>query len=96
VKRLEAEVQLYREAVITLAVLGGQDVPTFLRGDSAGLSAVEEVNLERLREWLARLPSGLQAAARARPSSGGRGGSGRRRAVSRKRREAVVGSDMET
>jgi hypothetical protein len=100
-KRLEAEVQVYREAVITLAARGGQDVPTFLRTEGAGLTEVEEANLERLREWLTRLFSGSQAPGRARPRSGsgprgGRGGGGRRRAASRNRREPVAGSDMET
>jgi hypothetical protein len=101
-KRLEAEVQVYREAVITLAARGGQDVPTFLRPpEGPGLTEVEEANLERLREWLARLVSGSQAPGRARPSSGsgargGRGGGGRRRAASRNRREPVAGSDMES
>jgi hypothetical protein len=89
---------LYREAVITLATRGGQDVPAFLRVDGVGLNEVQEGDVERLREWLASVVSMSQAApgrARASIRSGGRsgrGGSGGRR---HGRREAVAESDVD-
>ena len=98
-KRLEAEVEVYRAAMITLAARGGHDVPAFLRTDGASLNEVKEGDVERLREWLARIMSVPQThSGRARPSSrgGARGGGGRRRPGSRGRREPAAESEMET
>ena len=55
---LEAEVQLYREAVIALARRAGVEVPAFARADSGGGGKGAGGNVEELRVWLGRVLSG--------------------------------------
>ncbi len=74
--RLEAEVQLYRDAMIKLAVREGVDVPAVVRPESGGSSECGGSKVEELREWLERvdvLLSGPGPFAVEEVSSAGRG-----------------------
>lgn len=55
--RLEAEVQVYRDAMLVLAGRGGVDVPAAVRAEGGSLNGVGGSNLGELREWVGQVLS---------------------------------------
>jgi len=77
--RLEAEVQLYRDAMLVLAGREGVEVPVAVRAESGSLSGAGVGNLDELREWLGQVLSGPLATEEDGPAGRVRSGGARRR-----------------
>ena len=77
-KRLEIELNLYREMTTQMATLRGVEVPDFVKDENTGLGEEQAGRLEQLREWLGRLFTGEETTVgrRGRLAPGGKPGRG--------------------
>lgn len=71
--KLEAELKVYREMTIQMAIQQGVDVPDFAKDENTGLGEEQAGRLEQLREWLGRLFAGEETTAGRAKSSQRRG-----------------------
>jgi hypothetical protein len=56
-KRLEVEVDMYREMIVALATTAGVDVPAFVREESGSLGESQGDRVGQLRAWLEEVSS---------------------------------------
>jgi hypothetical protein len=94
---MEGELGAYREAMVSLAMSRGVEVPDFVT-DESGHGLGEAGSGEKLRVWLAGVLYGQQAAAVQAEGSGSRGPStrGRRKKDSTSRSKTTRGKSSRT